>query len=93
MLFGAVDILYRADGILQTISHLHSIVKYFRKSSFAKQHLTVFRIYVDIKTGLVSVGDTRFLTLYYSGSSVERCLPPIKELVERKVLTLTSVCE
>ena len=77
---------------MQTISCLRSIVKYFRKSSFAKRHLTVFCIYVDIKTGLVSVGDTRFLTLYHSGSSVEKCLLPIKELVKRKVLTLTSVC-
>ena len=81
-----------ADEIMQTISHLRSIVTYFRKSSFAKRHLTVFRVYINIKTGLVSVGDTRFLTLYYSGHSVEQCLPAIKELVERKVLTLTSVC-
>jgi hypothetical protein len=76
---------------MQTISRLRSIITYFKKSSFAKRHLTAFRVYVDIKTGLVSIGDTRFLTLYHSGSSVERCLTPIKELVESKVLTLTSV--
>lgn len=90
MLFVLVTVGW-ADGIIQTINRLRSIVTYFRKSSFAKRHLTTFRVYVDIKTGLVSVGDTRFLTLYYSGSSVQRCLPAIKGLVERKVLTLTSV--
>ena len=83
--------LSQSNKITQTISHLHSIIKYFRKSSFAKQHLTVFRIHVDVKRGLVSVRDTRFLTFYHSGSSVERCLLPIKELVERKILMLTSV--
>ncbi|KAF8510966.1 ribonuclease H-like domain-containing protein [Gautieria morchelliformis] len=73
-----------------TITRLRSIIKYFRKSSYAKRHLTALRIYLDIKKGLVSVGNTRFLTLYYSGSSLRRCLTPIKELIESKVLKLTS---
>ncbi|KAF8496634.1 hypothetical protein JB92DRAFT_2834574 [Gautieria morchelliformis] len=43
-----------------TITRLHSIIKYFRKSSYAKQHLTALQIYLDFKEGHVLVGNTWF---------------------------------
>jgi len=49
-----------------------------------------FVIYVDIKTGLVAVGDTRFLTLLSFGLVSRAMLTTDQRTVERKVLTLTS---
>jgi hypothetical protein len=73
---------------MQTISRLRLIITYFKKSSFAKRHLTAFRVYMDIKTGIVSIGDTIFLTLYHSGSVAtvdDRCFLKFWNSVRNKV--------
>ncbi|KDQ13862.1 hypothetical protein BOTBODRAFT_95505, partial [Botryobasidium botryosum FD-172 SS1] len=72
-------------------SQLRTILKYFKKSSFAKAHLTAYRICQDIKIGLVTIGNTQFLTIYYSSVSVLWCLIPIQELIHTRVITLTPV--
>ena len=46
---------------------------------------------MDIKKGLQSIGNTRFLTIYHSGLSVGRCLTPIWGLITTKVIQLKPV--
>jgi hypothetical protein len=68
------------------ISWLQQLITYFSHSSFATQHLTAQRLKMGIKTGLVSIGNTRFLTIYWASDALLKCLPAIKELVTSKVL-------
>jgi hypothetical protein len=52
------------------------VIKYFKKSSFARAALKQERTKLKVKRGLVSIGKTRFGTTYWSGESVKCCLPP-----------------
>lgn len=65
---------------------------YFKKSYHAKRHLKVYNmLQYMLKEGIVSVGKTRFITLYYAGSSVLLALPAIKDLIKGRVIKLSSV--
>lgn len=45
----------------------------------------------QVSCGLVSIGKTQFGTLYFAGASVQRCLPPLRELCGKKTITI-PVC-
>jgi hypothetical protein len=80
---------------LQTIQKIRAGVKHFKKSTFATAHLRIQRRQLQIKRGLVSVGKTRFGTLYHSGDSVRRNLKPIRQLCTNKLIYIKvsdSVC-
>lgn len=63
---------------------------FFGHSSFALRHLKLRRLTMNITRGLESVGNTRFSTLYFSGTSVSRNLPPIKAIVEDGTVPLKT---
>ncbi|EJD48847.1 hypothetical protein AURDEDRAFT_19206, partial [Auricularia subglabra TFB-10046 SS5] len=64
------------------ISKVKVVIKYFHKSNFASTHLSALRVAMDIDNGLVSIGNTRFLTLYYAGDALHDCMPAVKKLVK-----------
>ncbi|KAG8945373.1 hypothetical protein FRC04_000823 [Tulasnella sp. 424] len=70
----------------EAILLLRKLIKFFKKSTKASNRLSALRVKYGIKQGLVSIGKTRFLTFYYSASSVLRCLPLIRELVSSGAL-------
>src|SRR5438128_1418081 len=72
----------------QTIQVIRRTVKFFSKSTFANAHLKIMREKHQISRGLVSIGDTRFGTLYFAGASVQRCLAPLRELCQKKIITI-----
>ncbi|KIO12119.1 hypothetical protein M404DRAFT_125129 [Pisolithus tinctorius Marx 270] len=63
-------------------------VKYFQKSTFANSHLKMMRSNHQVSHGLVSIGNTHFGTIYFSGASVQCCLPAIHELCGNKTLVI-----
>ncbi|KAG1743283.1 uncharacterized protein EDB91DRAFT_1081218 [Suillus paluster] len=46
---------------------------------------------LQIKRGLVSVGKTRFGTIYHSGESLHCCLKPIRQLCTEKIINIPEV--
>jgi len=55
-------------------------VKFFQKSTFANAQLRISRQKYKVSRGLVPIGKTRFGTIYFAGSSIQRCLTPLREL-------------
>lgn len=55
-------------------------IRYFKKSTYAAAHLREKREEMGIKRGLVSVGKTRFATVYHSGESLRANQPAIESL-------------
>lgn len=51
-------------------------------------HLKRKRKKLKISRGLVSIGKTRFATIYHSGESVKRCLPAIRDMCGEKIITI-----
>jgi hypothetical protein len=72
--------------LVQTIQKIRASVKYFKKSTFATAHLRIRRRHLHIKRGLVSIGKTRFGTMYHSGDSLRRNLKPIRQLCTEKLI-------
>ncbi|KAB5589446.1 hypothetical protein CTheo_7114 [Ceratobasidium theobromae] len=69
---------------------LRSIIRFFRKSSYASHHLSAWRIILGVSKGLVSIGRTRFLTLYYAIQSLLPCVPIIVDLIKSGVIATTN---
>jgi hypothetical protein len=70
------------------VSHLQATVKFFSKSNIAVAELRKARNDVNITTGLVKVGKTRFATNWAAASALNRCLPLIRDLVEEGKIKL-----
>ncbi|KAG0701297.1 ribonuclease H-like domain-containing protein [Suillus ampliporus] len=70
------------------IKKIRRMIKYFKNSNIASAHLRCHRKDLQIKRGLVSVGKTRFGTIYHSGESLRRCLKPIRQLCTEKVINI-----
>ncbi|KAG2121469.1 hypothetical protein DEU56DRAFT_711603, partial [Suillus clintonianus] len=64
------------------------VVKFFKKSTHANSHLRKARKTLKVTRGLISVGKTRFGIMYFSGASVQRCLPAIRDLCENGTVTI-----
>jgi hypothetical protein len=73
------------------ISYLQATVKFFSNSNIAVAELQKARNDVDITTGLVKVGKTRFATHWAAASALNRCLPLIRNLVEEKKIKLVRI--
>ncbi|KAG0701935.1 hypothetical protein DFH29DRAFT_761202, partial [Suillus ampliporus] len=56
----------------------------------ANSHLQSARKTFKVTCGLVSIGKTRFGTMYFSGASVQRCLPAIRDLCGNGTVTIPS---
>ncbi|KZS99936.1 uncharacterized protein LAESUDRAFT_667317, partial [Laetiporus sulphureus 93-53] len=69
------------------IANIKTSIRYFKKSSFANAHLRTCRKQLCIGCGLVSVGKTRFATLYHSGESLLHCLPAISSLCKENIIS------
>ncbi|KAJ2930461.1 hypothetical protein H1R20_g6639, partial [Candolleomyces eurysporus] len=69
-------------------TNVRSTVKYFKQSHFAKEQLRQLRIQVGLGAGLESPTNTRFLLIVWSGISVRRCLPAIRQLNTTEVIEL-----
>lgn len=67
------------------------VIRFFRKSSYASHHLDAWRIILGVLKGLISIGKTRFLTLYYAIHALLPCVPIIVELVKSGVISVTKV--
>lgn len=70
-------------------------IRYFKKSTYAAAHLRDKREEMGIKQGLVSIGKTRFATVYHSGESLRVNQPAIESLcrsgeIKIKVLHLRN---
>ena len=78
--------------VFQCLSNLCALLNHFKKSSFAKTHLTALHVHMDIKCGLVSIGNTRFLTYYYAASSALDSFDAIEQLVNQKIITTKKAC-
>ncbi|KII84265.1 hypothetical protein PLICRDRAFT_358654 [Plicaturopsis crispa FD-325 SS-3] len=74
-----------------TIKIVRRTVKFFKKSTQGRAHLTKARVQFKVSRGLVSIGKTRFGTIYWSGESVHRCLLPIRSVVEIGVIEIPDV--
>lgn len=74
----------------QCISKVRTVIKYFHKSTFAHTHLSALRVSQNIGHGLVAIGNTRFLTLYYAGSSLLECLSAIEQLIKDGVISVAG---
>lgn len=64
------------------IRDLRRILSYFKHSTFATTLLNEERKRIGIRHGLISIGKTRFATIYYSSESLLQCLPIIRSLVK-----------
>jgi hypothetical protein len=73
------------------VSHLQATVKFFSKSNIAVAELRKARNDVDITTGLVKVGKTRFAMHWAAASALNRCLPLIRDLVEEGKIKLVHI--
>ncbi|TFY58563.1 hypothetical protein EVJ58_g6337 [Rhodofomes roseus] len=73
------------------IKHVRKTVKFFKKSTFGKSHLRRRRQKLKIGRGVVSIGKTRFGTMWHSSESVRRCLPAIEGLCREKIVTIKGV--
>ncbi|KAG1787329.1 uncharacterized protein HD556DRAFT_1409571 [Suillus plorans] len=69
------------------------VIKFFKKSTHANSHLRSARKTFKVTRGLVSIGKTRFGTMYFSGASVQRCLPAIRDLCGNGTVTIPDVNE
>ncbi|KEP46427.1 hypothetical protein V565_199460 [Rhizoctonia solani 123E] len=69
---------------------LRALIKFFRMSSYATHHLTAWRRILGITKGLVSIGNTRFLTLYYAIASLLPCLGIMVDLVKSGVIAANN---
>lgn len=67
------------------------VIRYFSKSTFAAHHLLVLRLLEGIPRGLIKIGNTRFLCIYYAIHALLPCLRPISELINSGVLKVTRV--
>ncbi|KAF8596320.1 hypothetical protein BDV93DRAFT_563458 [Ceratobasidium sp. AG-I] len=73
-----------------TNKKLKLVLRFFRKSSYAGHHLTALRIIEGIMKGLIGVGHTRFLTLFYAIEALLPNLPLILELIKTGVLDVKA---
>jgi hypothetical protein len=73
------------------ISDLQGTVRFFSSSNIAVAELQKARNDVDITTGLVKVGKTRFATHWAAASALNRCLPLIRDLVEERKIKLVGI--
>lgn len=73
------------------IKKIRRTIKYFKNSNIASAHLCRRRKDLKITRGLVSVGKTRFGTIYHSGESLRRCLKPIRQLCTEKIINIPEV--
>lgn len=64
------------------------VIKFFKKSTHANSHLRIARKTFKVTRGLVSIGKTRFGTMYFSGASVQRCLPAIRDLCRNQIVKI-----
>jgi hypothetical protein len=70
------------------VFYLQATVEFFSKSNKAVAELRKARHDVDITTGLVKIGKTRFATHWAAASALNRCLPLIQDLVEEGKIKL-----
>ncbi|KAG2055259.1 hypothetical protein BDR06DRAFT_1046462 [Suillus hirtellus] len=71
------------------IKKICQTIKYFKNSNIASAHLCCCHHKdLQIKRELVSVGKTRFGTIYHSGESLCCCLKPIQQLCTEKVINI-----
>lgn len=45
---------------------------------------------MNIRFGIITIGNTRFLTIFYAAEALLLCMPAIKELVKSQVLKLNK---
>ncbi|OJA09166.1 hypothetical protein AZE42_11606 [Rhizopogon vesiculosus] len=64
--------------MLQAIKTTRRVINIFKKSTFANSHLKHAHKTHKVTRGLVSIGKTRFGTIYFAGASIQRCLTPIR---------------
>ncbi|KAG8794170.1 hypothetical protein FRC12_000350 [Ceratobasidium sp. 428] len=76
------------DYFKETVHRVRIIIRFFSKSTFATFRLTVLRILKGIPCGLVQIGNTRFLIIYYAIHALLPCLQPITELIYSNVLKI-----
>lgn len=74
-------------------SKLRAIIRFFRKSSYATHHLTAWRTILGITNGLVSIGKTRFLTLYYAIDALLPWVNVILDLIKSGVINTNKVTD
>jgi hypothetical protein len=60
---------------------LRGILSALSASTYSREHYDYQRKADNVTRGLVSIGETRFATLYWSGESLLRGLPTIRKLV------------
>lgn len=70
---------------------LKIVLRFFRKSSYAGHHLAALRIIEGILKGLIGIGDTGFLTLFYAIEALLPSLPLILELIKTGVIEVKPV--
>ncbi|KAF8484534.1 ribonuclease H-like domain-containing protein [Russula ochroleuca] len=80
----------KLSDLREMVSHLQATVKFFSKSNIVVAELRKARNDVDITTGLVKVGKTRFATHWAAASALNRCLPLIRDLVEEGKIKLSQ---
>jgi len=73
------------------ISNLQATVKFFSSSNITVAELQKACNDVDITTGLVKVGKTRFAMHWAAASALNQRLPLIRGLVEEKKIKLVCI--
>ncbi|KIM56279.1 hypothetical protein SCLCIDRAFT_29720 [Scleroderma citrinum Foug A] len=74
--------------------HLNLLVKDLCAIDFFQPAIKITRrTKYNISHSLVPIGETQFGTVYFAAASVQRCLTPIRDLCEEKIITIPDVNE
>ena len=68
---------------------MRPVIRYFKKSTQANAKLRLLRIVSKTGPGLVSIGDTRFVTHYFAGDALRRNLPHIEKQVREGAVVIS----
>ncbi|TFK82609.1 hypothetical protein K466DRAFT_499999, partial [Polyporus arcularius HHB13444] len=83
----------KMDCFKDVISNLRRTLKFFSKSTDAREHLRRKRAELGIRRGLVSIGKTRFASIYHAAASLIRCMPALRELCTSGTINITCRLE
>ncbi|TFK78002.1 hypothetical protein K466DRAFT_507877, partial [Polyporus arcularius HHB13444] len=81
----------KMDCFKEVIRVLRRTIKFMSKSTISREHLRRKRLEMGIARGLVSIGKTRFASIYHSAASLLRCIVPLRELCIAKTITIKDV--
>ncbi|EJF60691.1 hypothetical protein DICSQDRAFT_29585, partial [Dichomitus squalens LYAD-421 SS1] len=77
----------------ESIKNLWRALKYLKKSGAAREHLRRKHLEMGITQGLVSIGKTRFASIYFASAGLLRCMPALRDLCVSKTIMIKFAAE